>query len=106
MAIPSDGSYGVPKGLVFSFPVHVKNGEYSIVQGLSLDAFAKEKIAITQKVSIVCDDDISFKLSAEVNSKVKALQNFTGARVRPVVFLQSPLQFVLFFCNFRSHTMT
>lgn len=31
MAIPSDGSYGVPKGLIFSFPVAVKNGKYSIV---------------------------------------------------------------------------
>lgn len=31
MAIPSDGSYGVPKGLIFSFPVSVKNGKYSIV---------------------------------------------------------------------------
>jgi malate/lactate dehydrogenase len=31
MAIESDGSYGVPKGLIFSFPVTVKNGKYSIV---------------------------------------------------------------------------
>lgn len=49
MAIPSDGSYGVPKGLVFSFPVTIEKGEWKIVQGLEWDDFAKQKIAITQK---------------------------------------------------------
>lgn len=34
MAVVSDGSYGVPEGLVFSFPVTCSNGEYTIVQGL------------------------------------------------------------------------
>lgn len=50
MGIPSDGSYGIPKGLMFSFPVTISDGEYKIVQGLHLDEFAKGKIAITQKV--------------------------------------------------------
>ncbi|MCP9262757.1 malate dehydrogenase [Dirofilaria immitis] len=49
MGIPSDGSYGIPKGLIFSFPVTISGGEYKIVQGLHLDEFAKGKIAITQK---------------------------------------------------------
>ncbi|VDN84620.1 unnamed protein product [Brugia pahangi] len=49
MGIPSDGSYGIPKGLIFSFPVTIAGGEYKIVQGLHLDEFAKGKIAITQK---------------------------------------------------------
>ncbi|EFO18139.1 malate dehydrogenase [Loa loa] len=49
MGIPSDGSYGIPKGLMFSFPVTISGGEYKVVQGLHLDEFAKEKIAITQK---------------------------------------------------------
>ncbi|VDN07810.1 unnamed protein product [Thelazia callipaeda] len=49
MGIPSDGSYGIPAGLVFSFPVTISGGEYKIVQGLELNDFAKEKIAITQK---------------------------------------------------------
>jgi len=47
MAVVSDGSYGVPEGLVFSFPVTCNNGEYTIVQGLTLNDFAKEKIRIT-----------------------------------------------------------
>ncbi|VDK36916.1 unnamed protein product [Anisakis simplex] len=50
MAVASDGSYGVPQGLVFSFPCTVEKGEWKIVQGLTLDEFAKGKIAITQKV--------------------------------------------------------
>jgi malate dehydrogenase len=44
MAIPSDGSYGVPEGLISSFPCVCKNGEYSIVQGLDIDDFSRAKI--------------------------------------------------------------
>uniref|UniRef100_A0A915E4W4 Malate dehydrogenase n=1 Tax=Ditylenchus dipsaci TaxID=166011 RepID=A0A915E4W4_9BILA len=51
MAVPSDGSYGIEKGLVFSFPVTIDatTKEWKIVQGLELDDFAKEKIAATTK---------------------------------------------------------
>ncbi|NUT50863.1 MAG: malate dehydrogenase [Saccharothrix sp.] len=44
MAIPSDGSYGVPEGLISSFPVTVADGEYSIVQGLEIDEFSRARI--------------------------------------------------------------
>ena len=44
MAVPSDGSYGVAEGVISSFPCTTKDGEYSIVQGLELDAFSKAKI--------------------------------------------------------------
>lgn len=44
MAVPSDGSYGVPEGLISSFPCTVANGEYSIVQGLEINDFARGKI--------------------------------------------------------------
>ncbi|MFD0199449.1 MULTISPECIES: malate dehydrogenase [Saccharothrix] len=44
MAIPSDGSYGVPEGLISSFPVTVTDGEYSIVQGLEIDEFSRARI--------------------------------------------------------------
>ncbi len=47
-AIVSDGSYGVPKGLVSSFPLHSKgDGGYQIVQGVRLDDFARAKLAAT-----------------------------------------------------------
>ena len=48
-AIPSDGSYGVEDGLIFSFPVRSDGqGNWSIVQGLELSSFAREKIAATE----------------------------------------------------------
>jgi malate dehydrogenase len=47
-AVTSDGSYGVPKGLVSSFPLHSKgDGGYEIVRGINLNDFAKAKIAAT-----------------------------------------------------------
>jgi malate dehydrogenase len=44
MAVVSDGSYGVPEGLVSSFPVVVKDGKWQIVQGLEIDDFSRERI--------------------------------------------------------------
>ena len=49
MGVPIDGSYGIPEGVIFGYPCITENGEYKIVQGLELDAFAKEKIAATLK---------------------------------------------------------
>jgi len=47
MAIPSDGSYGVPEGIISSFPVTCANGQYSIVQGLDIDDYSRGKIDAT-----------------------------------------------------------
>ena len=44
MAVPSDGSYGVPEGLISSFPCTCTDGVYSIVQGLEIDDFSRGKI--------------------------------------------------------------
>ncbi|MEU7600163.1 malate dehydrogenase [Streptomyces sp. NPDC040724] len=44
MGIPSDGSYGVPAGLISSFPVTCKDGKYEIVQGLDINAFSRSRI--------------------------------------------------------------
>jgi malate dehydrogenase len=44
MGVVSDGSYGVPEGLVSSFPVTCEGGEWSIVQGLEIDAFSRGRI--------------------------------------------------------------
>lgn len=49
MAVPSDGSYGIPEGLIYSFPVTCKGGDYSIVQGLEIDAFSRTKMDATRK---------------------------------------------------------
>ncbi len=49
MGIPSDGSYGIPEGLMFGYPVTCSGGKYEIVKGLEHNDFAKAKIANTQK---------------------------------------------------------
>ena len=47
MAVLSDGSYGVPEGLISSFPVTTSNGDWSIVQGLEIDPFSRGRIDAT-----------------------------------------------------------
>lgn len=49
MGVPSDGSYGIPQGVIFGFPCTTENGEYKIVQGIEMDDFSKQKIAGTLK---------------------------------------------------------
>lgn len=49
MAIPSDGSYGIEPGIVYSYPVRCSNGNYEIVQGLDIDDFSREKMDATEK---------------------------------------------------------
>ncbi|GGC57867.1 malate dehydrogenase [Chelatococcus reniformis] len=47
MGIPSDGSYGVPEGVMFGVPVICSGGSYTRVEGLSFDAFSQEKVKVT-----------------------------------------------------------
>lgn len=49
MGVMSDGSYCTPKDLVYSFPVEIKNGKWSIVQGLEIDNFSKQMMELTGK---------------------------------------------------------
>jgi malate dehydrogenase len=49
MAVVSDGSYGIPKGLVYGFPVTCEGGKWSVVQGLEIDAFSRSKMDATAK---------------------------------------------------------
>lgn len=49
MGIASDGSYGIPAGTMYGFPVICANGEYQMVQGLEIDAFSREKMDFTLK---------------------------------------------------------
>ncbi len=60
-AVVSDGSYGVPEGLISSFPVTASNGRYEIVQGLEIDDFSRERI------------DASVRELVEERDAVKAL---------------------------------
>ncbi|MDR2244593.1 MAG: malate dehydrogenase [Burkholderiales bacterium] len=49
MGIPSSGQYGIPEDVMFGFPVTCANGEYQVVPDLPIDAFSKERIAVTLK---------------------------------------------------------
>ena len=49
MAIPSDGSYGISDGIIFSYPITCKDGEYNIVQELDLDQFSQESIKASEQ---------------------------------------------------------
>jgi malate dehydrogenase len=49
MAVPSDGSYGIPEGLLYGFPCRCEGGKYSIVQGLEIDDFSRGKMDATAK---------------------------------------------------------
>ena len=48
MGVPSDGSYGIKEGVIYSYPVTIKNGEYEIVQGLSIDEFSRKRMDATE----------------------------------------------------------
>jgi malate dehydrogenase len=45
--VASDGSYGIPEGVVYSYPVRCVRGDYQIVQGLAVDDFARSKLKAT-----------------------------------------------------------
>jgi len=47
MGVPSDGSYGIPEGIIYGFPTTTENGEYKIVQGLEIDEFSRERMTKT-----------------------------------------------------------
>ena len=49
MGVPSDGSYGIAPGIIYSYPCRCKNGDYEIVQGLEIDAFSREKMDATER---------------------------------------------------------
>ena len=47
MGVPSDGSYGIPEGVIYGFPCSCKDGEYTIVQGLAVSEFSRERMNAT-----------------------------------------------------------
>jgi malate dehydrogenase len=49
MGVPSDGSYGIGEGVIYSYPVTCKDGKYSVVQGLATDDFTRGRMAATHQ---------------------------------------------------------
>lgn len=49
MAVPSDGSYGIPEGVIYGYPCTCKDGKYAIVQGLEINDFSRARMDATDK---------------------------------------------------------
>jgi malate dehydrogenase len=49
MAVPSDGSYGIPAGVIYGYPVTCRSGDYQIVQGLAISDFSRQRMDATHK---------------------------------------------------------
>jgi malate dehydrogenase len=62
MGIPSDGEYGIPKDVMFGYPVTCAGGDYKIVEGLEIDAFSRERIDITLKELLEEQDGVKHLL--------------------------------------------
>ena len=62
MGIASDGQYGIPKDVMFGFPVTTAGGEYKLVEGLAIDAFSQERINLTLKELLEEQDGVKHLL--------------------------------------------
>jgi malate dehydrogenase len=62
MGIPSNGEYGIPKDVMFGYPVTTANGEYKMVEGLDIDAFSQERINLTLKELLEEQDGVKHLL--------------------------------------------
>jgi malate dehydrogenase len=49
MGIPSDGSYGIPEGVIYGYPATCKSGKYKIVKGLEISDFSRARMNATLK---------------------------------------------------------
>ena len=49
MAVPADGSYAIPEGVMYSYPVTCAGGRYAIVQGLAVDEFSRDRMDATHR---------------------------------------------------------
>ncbi len=65
MAVPSDGSYGVAEGIVYSFPVRCRGASYEIVQDLPCNDFSREKMQVTERELLEERDAIKALLASD-----------------------------------------
>jgi len=63
MGVPSDGSYGIPEGIIYGVPVTTANGEYTRVAGLEIDVFSRERMDFTLKELLEERDGVQSLLS-------------------------------------------
>lgn len=70
MGVVSDGSYGIPEGLVFSVPVTCKDFEYHIVEGLEISEFGKEQLKLGIDELIDERDEVIHELEQRIKNGV------------------------------------
>lgn len=63
MGVPSDGSYGIPEGIIYGVPVTTENGEYTRIAGLEVDAFSRERMDFTLKELLEERDGVAHLLA-------------------------------------------
>lgn len=71
MAVPSDGSYGIAKGIIYSFPVRCAFGRYEIVQGLELNDFITDKMKASEQELVEERDAVAALLPADTAAHVE-----------------------------------
>ena len=49
MGVPADGSYGIPEGVIYGYPVTCKGGEYQVVKGIEISEFSRKRMDATLK---------------------------------------------------------
>jgi len=47
MGVPSDGSYGIPQGVIYGYPVTCRNGSYQVVKGVEISEFSRKRMDAT-----------------------------------------------------------
>ena len=52
MGVPSDGSYGIPEGVIYGYPVTCRNGRYEIVKGIEISPFSKSHMDATHQGAV------------------------------------------------------
>ena len=62
MGVPSNGEYGIPKDVMFGYPVTTAGGEYKLVEGLAMDEFSQQRIALTLKELLEEQDGVKHLL--------------------------------------------
>ena len=62
MGVPSNGEYGIPKDVMFGYPVTTAGGEYKLVEGLAIDEFSQQRIALTLKELLEEQDGVKHLL--------------------------------------------
>lgn len=75
MAVPADGSYGIPPGVIYSYPVICEGGDYRVIQGIEVSKFSRGKLEATNDELIGERDAIADLLPQETETKLNSVSH-------------------------------